>query len=55
MQNTETEWQSQTKDKTTLCNLDVEKATKTRQSGTEMRTMGEKKMEKYFFRCGDLD
>ena len=40
------------KQKTRLpqCDLDIEKShKKTRQSGTEMRTMGEKKMEKYFF------
>ena len=55
--NTETEWQSQTKDQTTLCDLDMEKVTKTKWPRTEIRKMEEKKMEKvfYLFRCRNLD
>ena len=41
-ENTETEWQSQTKDQTTLHDLDMEKVTKTRWPRTEIRKMGEK-------------
>ena len=47
-EDTKTEWQNQTKDQTTLCDLDMEKVTKTRRPGTEIRKMGKRKMEKYF-------
>ena len=45
-----------TKDQTALHDLDMEKATKTRWPGTEIRTMGERKWKSIFlYRCGDLD
>ena len=44
----ETEWQSQTKDQTTLRNLDMEKDTKTRRPGIENKDNGRKENRKVF-------
>ena len=46
---TETEWPNQTQDQTTLQDLDMEKATKTRESGTKMRTLRERKWKSILF------
>ena len=48
LKNTETKWQDQ-KDQTTLHDLDMEKATKSRWPGTEIRTMGERKWKSILF------